>query len=305
MGEQDMPVDCVGCGTTLPRRDMFGVEPDLRCPRCASGVRRRMQVRVRPRVEDRAPTVTKIVLGIAALFFVLGDFVYANPLTRPDWFVQLLVATRPSQLIWSGEVWTLLGSAFWHIGFLHILFNAWWIWDLGRAVESGFGRWALVLLVAGGAMVASGVEWMVRGPGVGLSGVVYALALFLFVHRRSNPFAAQVMNRRTLNFLLMWFVLCIVLTESGTWNVGNWAHGAGAAWGYLAGEAVRHRLRRLWVPVAIVLTVALIAATPYVTFSRRQAAFRAWHLRGVAQGHDWHAELEQAYRTVVDERQAP
>ena len=75
-------VACRVCGAQGPRADMFGVEPDLLCPRCASGVRSRMQVRVRKHMSDRRPIVTLVAIGIAAALFVLDEFVYPNPTLR-------------------------------------------------------------------------------------------------------------------------------------------------------------------------------------------------------------------------------
>jgi membrane associated rhomboid family serine protease len=127
----------------------------------------------------------------------------------------------------------------------------------------------LIALIVGSAMVASGLEWVVNGPGVGLSGVVYALAFFLFAHHKTNPYAAAIMNRRTINFLAMWFVLCIVLTMSGTWNIANWAHGGGALWGWGVGLAMLHKNRKVLVPLAAAATVAIILATSVVTVGRQ------------------------------------
>jgi membrane associated rhomboid family serine protease len=285
MSEADPITACTACDRRLARSEMFGLEPDLLCPDCAHGVRKRMQVRVKRRVPDRRPVVTLTILALAGLFFLFSDVFFqypANFANWPDWYVDLRLLTQTSPLVWQGEVWGLVGAAFWHIDVIHILFNGWWIWDLGRATENGFGRWSLVLLVLGSAAVASAAEWMLNGMGVGLSGVVYALALFLWVHHRTNPAAAAVMNRRTLNFLAMWFVLCIVLTATGTWRIGNWAHGAGAVWGFLAGHAALHARRRLLVPALAAFTITIMALAPHVAFGE-QAALRADYLQQVEQ----------------------
>ena len=45
--------------------EMFGVEPDLNCPSCAAGVRKRLHVRYRPLQRDRTPYVTVFCLGLS------------------------------------------------------------------------------------------------------------------------------------------------------------------------------------------------------------------------------------------------
>jgi GlpG protein len=157
-------------------------------------------------------------------------------------------------------------------------FNVWWCYDLGRAIEGRWGHLTLLVLVVGGGFAASAVQWMVEGGGVGLSGVLYALAGFLFALRRVDPVAAAVMNPRIANTLIVWFVVCIVLTKTGSLAVANWAHGGGAVWGYLAGLALRVRWRRLAVPVLLLATAGLVAATPYVAFGAQARHRRTWKL---------------------------
>ena len=268
--------ECRVCNARLPRSEMFGLEPDLLCPNCAHGVRQRMQIRIRKQVVDRAPVVTIGILGIAVglfaldLMFPLVKYVDAD--VWPAWFRSLWVAIHPGPWLWDGEVWRLLTCALLHGGWVHMIFNGIWTWQLGRAVESGFGRTTLLLLFIGSAMFASGLEAIVNAWGVGLSGAIYAIAFFLFVHHRTNAHAARIMNRRTINLLTMWFFLCIALTMSGTWNIANWAHGGGAVWGFAVGHATLHAKRRLLIPLAAVLTIAFVAAVPFVTFGDQTLA---------------------------------
>jgi membrane associated rhomboid family serine protease len=247
---------------------MFGIEPDLVCSTCADRLRERYDVHRVTRLRARPPVLAALVIAVAATVYVVESFVP----TPPTWLVHLV----PNTQIWDGEVWRLLTGAFFHVGFLHILFNAWWCWDLGRGIESGWGHTALALLVAGGAAAASALQWMMEGPGVGLSGVVYALAGFLYALRRVHPVAASLMSQRTANFLIMWFVLCIVLSQAAEWRIANWAHGAGAVWGYLAGLATRSRVRWLAVGIVALVTVALVAATPFVAFGEQREVREAY-----------------------------
>ncbi len=265
MSDDDPIVHCSTCGVKAPRSDMFGIEPELQCANCAHGIRERMQVRVRKSINDRKPVGTLVVLGIAAVFFLL-EFVAGRSKGSAGLYDILILQLWEGPRIWDGEVWPLLGSAFFHGGLLHIAFNAWWIWDLGRAIEWGFGRGHFVLLVVGSAMISGGAQWVATGPGIGLSGVVYALAGFLFVHRKTNPIAAVVLNERTAKFLATWLVICVVITQLEVLNfrIGNWAHGMGAAWGLAAGWVTLHPRRRILTPLLVVVTIGLIALIPFL-----------------------------------------
>jgi membrane associated rhomboid family serine protease len=270
MDDHEIPIPCSGCGRPQPRGEMFGVAPDLLCQSCRDGLSKRMHVRFRPASVYRRPLVTFAVVGLAAVIYLFDHWIFkrapmGGPL-GPEWWRSLWESGHAGEAIWAGHVHSLLTCAFFHGFFLHIFFNAWWVLALGRAVESGFGHWQMLVLVVGGAVAASAAEWIAQGSGEGLSGVVYALAFFLYVHRKTNPAAAMVMNQRTINYLLMWFVLCIVLTQMGSWNVANWAHGGGALWGWAAGHASLHAKRRLWVPLLGVATVLLVVMSVYVAF---------------------------------------
>jgi GlpG protein len=193
--------------------------------------------------------------------------------TPPAW-VWLWVS---SDGIWDGEVWRLVTTAFFHGGTFHFLFNAWWCWDLGRGVEDGWGHGTTFALYVVGAGFASAVEWMAAGGGVGLSGVVYAMAGFLWAQRDRHPTAAALMSPQRAQILMLWFLACVVLTLLGVWRVGNWAHGAGAAWGWMLGAAYGHRRRRPLVAAVLALGVAAIALAPFVAFGP-QAERRAEHV---------------------------
>ena len=59
--------------------------------------------------------------------------------------------------------------------------------------------------------------------------------------------------------LLIWLVIGVVLSETGTLPIGNWAHGGGGAWGVAAGLASRSRHRVLWLAVLGLATAGLLA----------------------------------------------
>ncbi len=251
MTDPDTIVKCTGCGTQLPRIDMFGVEPDLLCPRCADGVRRRMQVRVRTIRPDRKPVVTTLFLGIAIVLFVMTDFVFrSNP---PTW----LRALYQDGHVWKGEIYRHVTSIFLHGGWAHILLNGLALWSLGRVVEAGWGHLAMA-----GVMLATGVtgavaQWIATGPAVGLSGGILGLCGFMWAQRRHHPFAAAVMNERMIRWIIMIMVVGVLLSATNTLPIGNWAHGGGLVMGALIGLAAAHRRRVVLLIGCAVLVAAL------------------------------------------------
>jgi membrane associated rhomboid family serine protease len=77
------------------------------------------------------------------------------------------------------DYWPLITDAFLHGGWLHIIFNMWFLWIFGPAMEARFGRlWFLVLYFAG-ALVASALHVVTHpdstDPVLGASGAIAAV----------------------------------------------------------------------------------------------------------------------------------
>jgi membrane associated rhomboid family serine protease len=252
------PVTCTRCGAKERREEMFGPADGLVCPTCARDIRERY--RRRPVSRTRTPMVTTAVLAAAVTLFVAAHVI------RSPWVAWLVVGPG----VWAGEAWRFLTSAFLHVGplfgstwfggLLHVGFNAWWMYELGRGIESGWGSATLGALVVGSAVAASAAQWLSGTSGVGLSGVVYGLAGFLYVFRHRHPIAATLMHPGNVRLLTVWFFLCVFATGAGVMAVGNWAHGIGAVWGVLAGAALASRRPRLGAAALALATVALTVA---------------------------------------------
>jgi GlpG protein len=172
------------------------------------------------------------------------------------------------RVMWT-EPWRFVTSILAHGGALHLLFNLYWLWALGTAIEEAWGPERLIGLIVLFA-AGSGAAQFATSPlgGIGLSGVVYGVAAFLWALRWDRRFY-QVVDQPTRNLFVVWFFLCIALTAFRVLNIGNVAHGVGAALGYCLGRAAdRPKHRAAWTAglVAIVLASFLTArfARPYI-----------------------------------------
>lgn len=155
----------------------------------------------------------------------------------------LLISTHLTDLndILHGEVWRLVTPIFVHFGWMHLLFNMLWLNDLGAMIERRLGslRFAgLVLLVAVPSNLA---QYFVSGPLFGgMSGVVYALLGYAWIRTHYDPACGMYVHPRTVQFMLIWFVVCFTPLIG---HVANTAHGVGLAMGAALGYLPR--LRRL------------------------------------------------------------
>jgi membrane associated rhomboid family serine protease len=135
----------------------------------------------------------------------------------------------------SGQVWRLFTPVFLHFGYLHVIFNMYWLWLLGSLMEVRYRtfRYALFLLVvAAGSNLAQAC--MAGSSFGGMSGVNYGLFGFIFLHGRFHPNPSFQLDRQTIFYMLVWLVLCFT---GALGPIANWAHSAGFLIGAGAGFA--------------------------------------------------------------------
>ena len=200
----------------------------------------------------------------------------------------LLAAVVVSVVVWGGEdvwrfamaepvfaqePWRLLTSALPHVNVLHLLFNVWWTWVLGKVVEERIGSLCTLGLILLLAVTSSAAEYVVFSGGVGLSGVVYGLFGFLWARGRTDPSIRESIPKGTARLFVIWFFVCIVLTYSELMPIGNVAHGAGCLVGGMIGLGWR------WRTLAFSAGAVTLAATarPYVNLGGTRGFEYSYH----------------------------
>jgi GlpG protein len=160
--------------------------------------------------------------------------------------------------VWRGHWWGLLGAAFVHLSFFHLLFNMWWVKDFGRLLEPRLGALKFTLFSVLAAIIGSGAQLAFSNQtGIGFSGVVYAYFGYLFAARESDPAYSAFMNPQTIRWMFGWFIFCIIATAAGVWNVANYAHAGGLAFGWLVGTAFVQRRYAAVCSAGVLLLLAL------------------------------------------------
>ena len=140
-----------------------------------------------------------------------------------------------------GQYWRLVTPVFLHFGWLHIVFNSLWLWELGSKVERVMGQLNMALLFLVIALVSNVSQYAFGGPSIfgGMSGVVYGLLGFAWVAPLLQPHWPIQPAPAIMLFMVGWLVVCMVgLVEvMGFGAIANAAHLGGLLCGALLGAA--------------------------------------------------------------------
>ncbi len=189
----------------------------------------------------RAPvTLGLVVLSIAGFLMVY--------LQAPMSWISYLTFTpftlSGNQLLFQNidtQYWRLVTPVFLHFGWLHIVFNSLWLWDLGGRVEQVMGHFNMLMLFLVIAVVSNVSQFAFGGAALfgGMSGVVYGLLGFSWVAPLLQPAWSIQPSKGIMLFMVGWLVVCMVgmVEVLGFGAIANAAHLGGLLCGLVLGVA--------------------------------------------------------------------
>ena len=142
----------------------------------------------------------------------------------------------------SGHIWRVITPIFLHFGFMHVIFNLYWLHFLGGGMEGRLGSFKFALFILFTAALSNVGQYIVEGsPSFGgMSGVNYALFGYIWIRGGRDPSFGLQLDQSTITILLIWFAICFTGLVG---NIANTAHTMGlvigAAWGWLAARRAR------------------------------------------------------------------
>jgi rhomboid protease GluP len=184
--------------------------------------------------------VTQAIFGINVAVFVAMALAGVSMLDNPSGQDLVRWGANFGPLTVSGQWWRLLTCIFVHSGLLHIGFNMWCLWSLGRIAESVYGHWtfAAVYLISGLAASLTSVIWNPIVLSVGASGAIFGIAGALiasfYLGEFSLPRAALAGTLRSVVVFVgynLFFGAVIARTD-------NAAHVGGLLMGLLLGALI-------------------------------------------------------------------
>ena len=211
------------------------------------------------RFGDLLPVVTyAVLLWCIAVYFLLNKD--TSGATNLNELAHRLGAMSGQDLI-DGRWWTMIGSAFVHFNLWHIGFNMLWLVRLGSLMERGLGSIKTAAFIVAAAFVSSTFQIFIGGPGIGFSGVVYAMGGFIWGAWPRYTGFLESFNGSTLRMFIIWQGLCFIPTWGGLMPIGNTAHISGMIFGFLVGLWACKGTKRgwYWLTGAVLMVLVCVA----------------------------------------------
>ncbi|SBS31293.1 Rhomboid protease GlpG [Marinomonas aquimarina] len=179
--------------------------------------------------------ITITTLLVAALIALITGF--GENLETLSWFTissfDIIGGNRIqfealSTVLEKGEYWRLLTPAFIHFGAAHLIFNALWVWEVGRKLERLMGSLAWLVFALCVAIASNVGQYVINGYPLfgGLSGLVYGLIAFAWAMPWLVRGWPAIISKPLMVFFVIWLILGYtdVFSVIGLGNMANEAH---------------------------------------------------------------------------------
>jgi membrane associated rhomboid family serine protease len=264
-------VSCSNCGRPICPDCMTATPVGMRCPECS---RQRTKVRTM-RSMAVEPTVTYVLIALNVLMFIGEQLSRGGGNSVIIDLATLGVGIGPNGPIGvsQGEVWRLVTGGFLHdvSNPLHIGFNMYILWWLGRMLEPSLGHVRFAALYFASLLAGSFGAILVSPTTLtlGASGAVFGLmgAAFLMQRARGiDPMQSGIGVVIVLNLVLQFLIP----------NVSWGAHVGGLIGGGLAGWAMdrlagRRGTAGLLAPLVVCAAVAAVSVAGAIVVSESKA----------------------------------
>ena len=263
--------NCIRCGRQLPPLSFKKI-----CQWCVlheaaqrgEDVEQRQPVITQPwvRRSESSITLTHMLFGACIAVYLAMAIANGSPTDMSGQIMHHFGANYGPDTL-SGQWWRLVTYMFLHGGVMHIFFNMWCLWDLGRLCESLYGRWtyAAIYFLTGIAGGLASVGWNPLVLSVGASGAVFGLAGALIASFYLGEFSIpRFAISGTLRSLVIFAVFNLVIGQFFG-GVDNACHIGGLVSGLILGALIAKLAPQVDDPVRRIGVISAVAALVLVS----------------------------------------
>jgi membrane associated rhomboid family serine protease len=215
--------------------------------------------------------LTQVIVGINVLVF-LGMVFSGVSFTSPTSQQLVTWGANFAPLSLGAQPWRMLISNYVHIGIIHIFFNMWCLWNLGRLAEQIFDRWTYLLVYTASGIAGSlaSLWWHPQGIGAGASGAIFGLAggLIAVLYLGKLPIAKAALKpilKSLISFAAYNLFFGLVPGIDNAAHIGGLAVGLGLGAVLAASVTQPPEIRGRWRNYVLVgTTLLLLAASSYL-----------------------------------------
>ena len=184
--------------------------------------------------KEKTPYITYTLIGINILVFILM-YILGNGSENPYTLLKF-GALEKTLVVYYHEYYRIITSAFLHIGIIHIVFNMYALYILGKEIENYYGKIKFLFIYLVSAIVGSLISLIFNESGIsaGASGAIFglmgSLLYFGYNYRNilNNAITRQILPLIGINLLIGFMAS----------DINNFAHIGGLIGGLIASMAV-------------------------------------------------------------------
>ncbi len=205
------------------------------------------------------------------------------------------------------QYWRLITCMFLHIGFLHLFFNNYALWMIGRELESFYGssRFVLIYLLTGIAGSLASYLFNPKAISAGASGAIFglfgAMVTFPLRYRKELP---DLLRKGILKSILPVIVINLLIGRSAEF-IDESAHIGGLMMGALLALVIPYKRpgeesARVWRVLLVVCLLAIVTSFVLAAANYRGPALRLANLpkQGGNQAALYYTEMNHALTAI-------
>jgi rhomboid protease GluP len=184
---------------------------------------------IRVNMPQRKPVVTFTLIALSTIVYII-QYMYIST-TGMD--VPFLLGGKINQAIMDGQVWRLITPVFLHSSVLHIAFNMYALYIIGRRLERFYGHGRFLLLYFLSAFAGNVLSYVLTsaaslGASTAIFGLFAAEGIFIFENRK---LFGPIRTRQMITNLIFILVINLSIGFIQSFHVDNMGHIGGIVGG--------------------------------------------------------------------------